>query len=161
MLRVFSPKPPDKIEEGRPKRWLWEQAPAVRASLEAVAASQRRAADRRIDAEVLRKTRVEVQRGLASGPFLPGQLDEILGPRWVPSRRFGVVQGEKVRPIDDLTASFVNSAATIRDKTSWEGVDGVASVAKLWARLMAGPEDMTWTLQSGRVLRGRRQWKDD
>ena len=76
-------------------------------------------------------------------------------PRWVPSRCFGVVQGDKVRPIDDLMASFVNGAATIREKTFWEGVDGVASVVKLRARLMAGPEDMTWALQSGRVLRGR------
>ncbi|CAK0833477.1 unnamed protein product [Prorocentrum cordatum] len=158
---AFPPKPSDKVEEGRPKRWLLGQAPAVRASLEAAAANQHRAADRRIDAEVLEKTRVEVQRGLASGPFLPGQLDEVLGPRWAPSRRFGVVQGEKVQPIDDLAASFVNGAATIRDEISWEGVDGVASVAKLWARLVAGPEDVTWTLQSGRVLRGRHLWKDD
>jgi len=38
------------------------------------------------------------------------QLDQQLGGRWVPSRRFGIRQSEKIRVIDDYSESEVNLA---------------------------------------------------
>ena len=47
--------------------------------------------------EALREaTKKEVLQGIAAGPFTAAKLTERLGPCWVPSRRFGVKQGQKV-----------------------------------------------------------------
>ena len=36
------------------------------------------------------------------GPFTAKQISERLGSHWIPSRRFGVRQGGKIRPVDDF-----------------------------------------------------------
>ncbi len=55
------------------------------------------------DAEVYELTKQERDAGGLIGAFTPQQLAEKLGARWVPARRFPVVQGGKVRPIDDFS----------------------------------------------------------
>ena len=45
------------------------------------------------------------------------------------SRRFGIVQGSKVRPIDNYSESQVNDAATITNKCTVDGVDTIAAMA--------------------------------
>ena len=52
-----------------------------------------------------------VRKGLAEGPFSAEELDAHFGPRWVGCRRFGVRQGTKVRPVDDMTECGVNARA--------------------------------------------------
>ena len=47
------------------------------------------------------------------------------------SRRFGIVQGNKVRPIDNYSESQVNDAATITNKCTVDGVDTIAAMTSL------------------------------
>ena len=105
---VFEPKTGDERVPGRPKQWLLEQAPGVRRSLKAGSKACSSREEHAIAVEVMRKTVAEVEKGLASGPHDEQQLTNLLGPRWVPSRRFGIQQGEKVRPIDGYSGSLVN-----------------------------------------------------
>ena len=65
-----------------------------------VAAHAGPSGDMEIDIELDRITRDEVSQGWLTGPFTSAELDEKLGD-WLPSRRFGVKQGGRVRPIDD------------------------------------------------------------
>ena len=64
------------------------------------------------------------------------------------SRRFGVKQGDKIRPIDDFSAPFVNSCTTVRERISVDGVDGLVNIVKLWVRLLRGDE-VKVSLRSG------------
>ena len=72
----------------------------------------------------------EKDKGWLSGPFTEAQLTEMLGPRFVASRRFGLSQVDKVRPIDDFSASLINSAYTSNYRLDLPGVDGVAIQAR-------------------------------
>ena len=46
---------------------------------------------------------------------------------------FGIDQGNKIRPIDDVSGYFPNSCVTTHDKINVDGVDAIANFAKLWA----------------------------
>jgi hypothetical protein len=70
---------------------------------QAVALQHKGGRDPPVDEAVYLATQDEVAKGWLLGPYTPQQLEELVGPRWVPSRRFGVVQGGKVRPIDDFS----------------------------------------------------------
>lgn len=58
--------------------------------------------------EVWDATIKEVKCGLLEGPLSADQVSEKVGPLWTPSRRFGIIQGQKVRNIDDLSEFSVN-----------------------------------------------------
>ena len=45
----------------------------------------------------------------SSWPMSEQQIAAKLGPLFVVSRRFGLAQADKIRPIDDLSESLVNS----------------------------------------------------
>ncbi len=158
---VFEAKPAEDVAEGEDVRWLWDQSDMVRREL----VRSIRAEEQRIDTDVAdameQATLNEVAKGWASGPFSEQEMTAQLGPRWVASRRFGVKQGDKIRPVDDFSASFVNSCTTIRERVSVDGVDGLVNIVKLWARLLRSDE-VEVALRSGEVLRGRRHadWQD-
>ncbi len=58
----------------------------------------------------------EVRKGWLEGPFSAEEVTQKLGPLWTPSRRFGILQGGKVRNIDDLSEFSVRRMAPRR---SW------------------------------------------
>lgn len=70
--------------------------------------------------EVWDATMKEVEEGWLMGPLQADQVTEVVGPLWTPSRRFGIVQGSKVRHIDDPSEFAVNPMAGERNWT-WEG----------------------------------------
>ena len=69
----------------------------------------RSSGDADIDASVWDKTMEEVGDGLLTGPIA----EESLSSGAVVSRRFGIRQGGKIRPIDDYTQSMVNNAVMV------------------------------------------------
>ena len=52
----------------------------------------------------------EVRQGWLQGPFTTAEPRSRLGPLFIVSKRFGLWQTDKVRPIDDMSQSLVNSA---------------------------------------------------
>ena len=90
------------------------------ATLERVSSS----ANPSTDGAVWQKTMDEVERGWLVGPLSPNSV-----PNHCPlSRRFGVVQGPKVRCVDDFTSSSVNLAVQVTDSPKPHTVDVLSSL---------------------------------
>ena len=66
------------------------------------------------------------------GPFSWQQIDQKYRGVWLASKRLGVVQGEKVRSVDDLTKFLVNSSLTETEKVVLDGVDHIAATARFF-----------------------------
>ena len=84
----------------------------------------------------------EVTAGWASGPHPLSSLptDAIV------SRRFAIWQKERIRAIDDLSASCINSAVGFTERLHVEGVDEIAALILRLLRSLKG---------SGRCIKGR------
>ena len=63
-----------------------------------------------LDNAVLRQTLEEASEALRwlEGPLSELEVSKRVGPLWTASKRFGVVQGDKTRVIDDLAEYFIN-----------------------------------------------------
>ena len=107
------------------------------------------------DAEIWRQAMDEVARGWLAGPWYDEKgLLEHMGGEVLCSRRFPLRQGEKVRAIDDLSESQVNSAFAMTEKVSLMGLDSSAALTrKLYAVLCTGSCD--FRLSSGGSCVGR------
>ena len=80
--------------------------------------------DSELDEQLYAATQKEVKKGFLEGP---------LDPRALPAgatltRRFGIKQKSKTRPIDDYKASFVNSSVSQTETASVHTVDHIAAM---------------------------------
>ena len=78
------------------------------------------------------------------GPFSAEEISQRLGDKWVPSRRFGVRQNNKIRAVDDFSQFLVNSAATCHEKIDLEGIDSICATARFF--LGAPSLDGSWKI---------------
>ena len=108
-------------------------APRVQAALKASLGSS---GDHATDLELWDKTIAEASKGWLEGPY---EWDT-LGADEVPSHRFPLRQGEKLRPIDDYTLSGVNHCVTTLEAPTVDTADvASAMAAKLcWSLLDRG-----------------------
>ena len=97
--------------------------------------------DMEVAAEVWRETAEQVQRGWLKGPWSWTEVEERFQGCWVPSKRFGVQQNEKVRCVDDLSEFLINSTVTQTERIELEGLDHVVALARLFAGATVGSED--------------------
>jgi hypothetical protein len=72
------------------------------------------------------------EKGWVLGPFSANEISERLGPNWIPSRRFGVRQGGKIRPVDDFSQFLINSSVTCHEKIDLEGIDHICATARFF-----------------------------
>ena len=110
--------------------------------------------DAEVISEVWAGAMDEVQRGWLSGPFSEEQLCDYLGPMFVVSRRFGLKQSDKLRAIDDMSESLVNSAYGSSYKLDLPGIDGIATTARTWVESVGNDRIVRMKLSDGRVLTG-------
>ena len=109
-----------------------------------------------VAARVWESTISEAQRGWLEGPLSAEQVSKKLGALWTPSRRFGIVQGGKVRNIDDLSEFGVNQAYGTPEKLDLGGLDEVMALAAEWIRAgQQGQEEVSVALSSGKILTGK------
>ena len=94
------------------------------------------------DRAVWDKTLEEVEKGWLVGPFDPQQI-----PSHYPlSRRFGVVQGEKTRCVDDFSGSHVNACVQVTEAPKPHTVDVLASL--LMQAMTACPNAEGWCVRT-------------
>ena len=110
--------------------------------------------DPEVKAAVWNVTLQEVDSGWLQGPYSESEVKELYGPLFVCSPRFGLVQSDKVRPIDDMSISMVNSAFAPQYKLALEGVDGIAVMARTFAEAVDDDGHVCVNLATGDVLRG-------
>ena len=109
---------------------LTDEALGVRASLlrRRGANIAKSSGDSVIDDGVWSQTMTELAAGWLEGPLNPDVV-----PHTQPiSRRFGVKQGAKVRPIDDFSDSGVNQATTTVEAPSLHTVDVISAALTEW-----------------------------
>ena len=99
---------------------LHEQAPRLR---QGILASTKSLGDAELDAATYEATISEVDRGWLEGP-LP---ESSLGPRSLVTRRFGIRQGQKIRPIDNYLESGMNSTSSATDTITVHTADCIAA----------------------------------
>ena len=64
---------------------------------------RRIAGDKEIAQAVYQETLQQLEDGWVKGPFSEAQLDAKYDSCWIPSKRFGVKQGQKIRAVDDFS----------------------------------------------------------
>jgi len=146
---------------------LWENA---KESQRTVMQSQR-ILDKELAESVWQSTLTEVESGLIHGPLTPTEIAARVGPRWVAARRFGIRQGEKIRPIDNFAEFGVNDAFGSSEKVALLSVDHIVSWSR--ARLECCNEDRkvrlvdnagtewngqlhdSWSVEDWRSIQGR------
>ena len=149
---VFPERSDDDQQELVSKRWLWENAKEIRENI--VQSAKRPSGDEALAQEVREISLGEAGRGWIHGPLSADEVSAVVGPLWVPSRRFGVVQGDKTRPVDDFSEGFVNASTLCREKLTLMSVDDLAGVCKLWYKLL-DPKGFSVALGSGELLKGQ------
>eukprot|EP00971_Amphidinium_carterae_P149546 2965207-Amphidinium_carterae.1 len=87
--------------------------------------------DSEVDEAVWAMCDEEVKRGWIEGPFTLAELQSRFPDGFVVSRRFGLKQREKVRLIDDMTESGVNSTFSSFNKVALGSVDEIVALGKL------------------------------
>ena len=114
---------------------LEDEAPAARRALRA---SPPPSHDDDLLCRVYEETTDEVQRGWLRGPLTEEDLD-LKFKWWIPSRRFGVRQGEKVRAVDDYSIYGHNECTGTSERIDVGGVDNVVSIARCLMQVL-GPD---------------------
>ena len=110
-------------------------APWVRGRLNA----QRGGRDVQVEQSVADEASLQASDGSGwlLGPFSEEELDRFFPDGWVPSRRFGIDQGRKVRGIADLSASMVNSSCGTNDKLTLQDIDVIVDIARAFGHAVA------------------------
>ena len=107
---------------------LWSAASAAQTSVLKV----RRSHDAAIDQSIWEQTLQEVEEGGLRGPYTQAELSKLVGPLWIAARRFGIQQGEKIRPIDNFAEYQVNDAFGSKEKVALHCVDNVVAWSRAW-----------------------------
>ena len=100
-------------------------------------------------------TQDELAKGWLQGPFSEAEVRRMLGPLFVVSKRFGLVQTDKVRQIDNLSESLVNSAFAASYKLDLDGIDGISVLARCFAESVTSDGFVQIRLSDGSVRRGK------
>lgn len=126
------------------------------------ASCRRVGSDPEVAAAVFEETQQQLQDGWVKGPYTSKQLDERYNGCWIPSKRFGVRQGAKIRAVDDFSEFLVNASVTTTEKLQLFGLDDVVNTARtfLGCDFLEGDEtlDSLWCSPGASHFKG--PWKD-
>ena len=98
--------------------------------------------DERTDKELWDLCLAEVDSGWLIGPFdTVNDLASAIGNKPHLCRRFPLVQGPKLRPIDDLSEPSTNASFGTQDKIEFQDVDLICAVLRLLEKILADGMD--------------------
>ena len=117
------------------KEELWRTAKYAQDKVSELTKASR---DSVLDQKVWAMTLEEKERGWIDGPFSKEEVSLRVGRLWVPSRRFGLQQGEKTRLIDDVSEFQTNGTVRLQEKLELGGIDEVIMVARVLQECLCG-----------------------
>ncbi|CAK9116007.1 unnamed protein product [Durusdinium trenchii] len=88
------------------------------------------------------------------GPLTPTQVSDVVGDKWMPVRRFGILQKEKLRPIDDFKENQVNDTFSRAEKVTLYALDYLIWAVLALVRLYKSGGEFSYTLSTGERLVG-------
>ena len=118
------------------------------------ASCKKAAKDKKVAEAVWAESLDQVKKGWLRGPFSWEQIDKKYQGTWVPSKRFGVVQGEKTRAVDDLSEFLINSTVSESEKIVLEGIDEIACIARYYGGATVAEGMLSKTMNFGLPLHG-------
>ena len=83
------------------------------------------------------------------GPLSEAEVANRLGPLFVASPRFGLVQSDKTRPIDDMSVSLTNSAFAAKYKLDLDGVDSISVLCRTAVEAVQEDRQVIFELADG------------
>ena len=100
----------------------------------------------------------DVERGHCAGPFRTRrEVSDFVGTEaWIPTERFGVVQKEKTRGVDNAavnSGSELNGATAVSEKLFLPSTDANVGMVKMLARRLGSAELAGWVLDEARAYR--------
>lgn len=100
------------------------------------------------------------EKGWLQGPFSTEEISGLLGKQWLPVRRFGVVQKQKLRPIDDYKENSVNDAFSCTERATMYAMDYLVWATLALLRLYKDGGEFRYTLSDGHCLQGfvHKEW---
>ena len=125
MAGDFDLKAEEDLKDPVDVNWLWQSTCAIRERI-IRQLKEKRGCEPVLQAELRRIALEGVENGWAEAPFTKGQVTEVLGPLWLPTRRFSVVQGQRftyrrfVRDFVNSTAGFVICSTLCQLLRSWQ-----------------------------------------
>ena len=128
----------------------------------ALAAKCVSAGEREIDQQVWDQTIDEVQKGWLQGPFTFEQMKSRFDNQaWCASRRFPILQGQKLRLIDDAKESCLNDTVTTVNKLELMDTDSMVELATL-AESVVRMRDYAVKYPNGEIQHGtvHSDWSD-
>ena len=105
---------------------------AAKRTRRAIIQSTRGSDDPAVDLGVYHLALDEMQRGWLHGPYN----EQELADDYTVTRRFGVRQGSKDRPIDNYTEFLVNQTTSAGEAISLHSTDVIAATLSLWMSVM-------------------------
>ena len=93
-------------------------------------------------------------KGWLEGPMTVSEVDGKFGGRWMPVRRFPVVQKSKLRPIDDFKENRVNDAFSSAEKATLYAMDHLVWLTVVLLRLYRTGGEVNFELTDGSTLQG-------
>ena len=107
------------------------------------------------DQELWDKTVLEAESDCLHGPLTVEEIEKAMGPYWIPARRFGIMQNDKLRPVDDFSEFDTNAAFGSEEKIDMKNLDQVVAYARAWADAVGSDRELMIRDTSGKVWRGR------
>ena len=94
------------------------------------------------------------------GPYSPKELTAKYGALWIPSRRFGITQGGKLRSIDDCSEPGINACFGSKEKVSMKGLDQVVAWSRAHVDSVGENRQVRVRTSSGKELVGvlHKEW---
>ena len=115
--------------------------------------------DSELDAKFYQQALAERDRGWLVGPFSSmEQYEQTLGHTPHVSRRFPLDQSDKIRSIDDLLESGVNTTFGCQDKLVLHDVDFVAAMIRTIQSVLSGNESVCDSTGTPRVVSTHSAW---
>ena len=92
-------------------------------------------------------TTEEARKGYCTGPYTAAELSRHLGTEaWVPTPRFPVVQGTKVRAVDSATESLINPATGMSEQLQISSTDQAVALLREVEKGLEGRPVGAWVL---------------
>ena len=88
------------------------------------------------------------------GPYDVEEVRQQLGDKWLPVRRFGVVQRDKLRPIDNFKESMLNQTFGCYEKVELKAMEHVLWMLVTLTRYMRHFGEIKFVLSDGTLLEG-------
>ena len=105
--------------------------------------------------------REATEKGWLEGPYGVDYVSKKFQNSWLPVRRFGVRQKNKLRPIDDMKENRLNESFTCNDKIDLKSLDQILWSIFVLIRCCTFHNEVHFRLKSGEELHGRVEstWK--